>query len=107
MKIIFESEEEKEKFIESMSNAEICPTSMFLEEIEGCMGDRSCLKCWRYATNRSNVSIEDDNLVERIADFVINTLHTCPIPENDFKCNYGYKKEGCRECFIKYIESLN
>lgn len=61
MKIIFESEEEKEKFIESMSNAEICPTSMFLEEIEGCMGDRFCLKCWRYATNRSNVSIEDED----------------------------------------------
>lgn len=59
MKIIFESEEEKKRFVESMSNSEICPTTMFLEEIEDCAGDRSCSKCWMYATNGSNVSIED------------------------------------------------
>lgn len=33
MKIIFENEDEKEKFIQSMANAETCPTAMLLEEL--------------------------------------------------------------------------
>lgn len=59
MKIIFESEEEKEKFLQNMLDDELCPPIMFLEQIEGCMINEDCLKCWRYATNGSNVSIED------------------------------------------------
>lgn len=62
MKIIFESEEEKERFVQNMANVDACPTSMLLEEIENCKVSEDCLKCWRYATSRSNVSMADKNL---------------------------------------------
>ncbi len=52
-------------------------------------------------------ALENKFLLEKIADFVINNWHTCPIPEDNFKCLSGFKKEGCRECFIKYINALN
>ncbi|MCR1842775.1 hypothetical protein [Murimonas intestini] len=57
MKIIFDSEDEKEKFIQSMANAETCPSAMLLEELIDCMGCGTCLKCWRFATNRSNITV--------------------------------------------------
>ena len=55
MKIIFESEEEKNKFVKRMENEEICPSAMFLKEIENCKGYESCSRCWEFAINSNNV----------------------------------------------------
>lgn len=53
MKIIFDSEEQKENFLKLMSEADtvdFCPGEMYLEENNsGCGNPVNCRKCWETA----------------------------------------------------------
>ncbi|MBD5464124.1 MAG: hypothetical protein HDR24_13910 [Lachnospiraceae bacterium] len=49
---------------------------------------------------------ENSVLVGILADFILKNSHFCPIPI-EMKCEFGFKKSGCKECLIKHAHLLN
>lgn len=47
MKIVFESEEEKDKILDILSNLDICPSDLGFNELDRCRVDDLCRECWK------------------------------------------------------------
>lgn len=49
---------------------------------------------------------EEKDDTYKLAEFIINNSHHCPIPIAVI-CKCGFKEEGCVECLLQHIDSLN
>lgn len=59
MKIIFESEKEKDKFLDALSKSAICPSALGFNEFYNCSVDDLCRKCWKSSGLKMEVQNED------------------------------------------------
>ena len=50
--------------------------------------------------------VEEKDEKYKLAEFIINNWHHCPIPI-EVVCKCGFKGEGCVECLLQHIDSLN
>lgn len=59
MKVIFDSEKEKEDFMEKMSGY-LCPRNLGLEELQRCDPPIDCYECWEKAMEMEVKAEEND-----------------------------------------------
>lgn len=50
---------------------------------------------------------EKDVIIDKLLEYIIINLRHCPIQDEEYKCKYGFRNAGCKECYLDYIKQKN
>ena len=75
----------------------------FVDDGEACTTEGEVIILLERQKSALNV-LESDK--KKLAEFIIRNWHSCPIPI-DVTCKPGFQGEGCVECLLRHLDSLN